>query len=370
MKVVRQKTRVTGIVPARLILCGLAIAVLGVAFGADARGETAPNRPNYARFWQEKIKPAEGEVFLHSTYKPRVSLSPKVAAKVREVMNSELKKSMRAGKVTLDRKKKLALTTQATYGYTRSLLQPEALKAFSNRAVEGFKEFLEYVGRPDLLPKIEFRLLDEQTKFESPVKESAIMYLAGHRKIRIWAYLHYQGQKEILLRRKIVVTDSVRGQLVGVFTGSFTEEQGVNLRPVMHHAYGGVGYSAMSSYAIPMSELFPICLRQMAAARVNKEINAAWAQRGKPNSFKTREYQSIIRKWDIREDSVVEALIDEFIGSKLDELGFTREDWVKYCKHGNNPQYALSPAIKEKIKKLGAPEVLRMYIEEPDRLFN
>ena len=66
---------------------------------------------------------------------------------------------------------------------------------------------------------------------------------------------------------------------------------------------------------------------------------------------------------------VVVSRFNEFIGSRLDELGFTREDWEKYCKHGGSPQYALSAPIKKKIREVGAPEVLRLYVEEPGKLF-
>lgn len=348
-----------------------AIVIAGLALSAvpRVRGEEVPDGATYAQFWEEKIKPAKGDVFLHSSRKPKVGLSPQVVQKVQEVMQSQAGKAVRAGKLRLDATKKLALQNSTTHGYTRALLEEEVLKEFSDRATEGFQEFLEYVGRPDLMPKLEFRLLDENTEFEGPNKESALMYLAWNRKIRVSSKMHYHGQREVLLAKIITFDDSVRGQLVGVFTGRFDEKEGVSLRNVLHHAYGGVGYSAISSYAVPMSELFPISLREMCAARVNKEINEAWMKKGRPVPLRVNDYQPIITKWDVREDSLVEALIDEFIGSKLDELGFTKEDWVHYCRHGNSSQYALSPAIKKKIKMLGAPELLRLYIEEPESLF-
>lgn len=336
---------------------------------AGVQAGISADRTNYTQFWQEKIRPAEGKFFLHSTYQPEVKLSDPFARTVQEVMQDEIQKALSKGELKLDPQKQLAMTNKANNGYTSLQMTKEVLEEFAARASEGFKDFLQYVGRPDYMPNLQFRLLEEDTEFQAPTTESAVMYLAWNRNIRVWSWLHYAGQKDYILRRQVIATDPHRGQLVGILTGSFDEDKGVNLQHVMQHAYGGVGYSAISSYAVPMSELFPLFLRPFTAERVNTEINQSWTKMGKPLSIDKKEHQRVIKKWDVREDSLIEGLIDEFIGTKLDELGFTKEDWSSYCKHGNSDQYALSPVVKNKIRQLGAPEVLRLYIEEPDKLF-
>jgi len=324
---------------------------------------------NYNQFWHQKIKPTQGDFFMHTTYQPKADLSGSLATTVQQLMAEELQKSLSQGKLKLDPSKQLTVSNKANAGYTSLHIQQDVLAEYTDRANQGFKEFLDYVDRPDLMPNLDFRLLDANTKFQPPTTDSATMYLAWNKNTRVWSWLHYEDQKDQLLTRRIDAPDPIRGQLVGQMVGSFDQATGVTLENQMHHAYGGLGYSPISSYAIPMSELFPLFLRPITAKFINKEINETWTKQGRPIAIDKNHHQSVIKKWDIREDSLLEALIDEFIGTKLNQLGFTETDWQKYSKHGNSNQYALSPKVKNKIKNLGAPEVLRLYIEQPEKLF-
>lgn len=324
---------------------------------------------SYADWWKLNVKTAKGPSFFHNTYPATFDLEKERITKIKTDLNNELAKRVQQKKLTITNKP-VTLDIKTKYGYYGLITSQDTLARYVKNINEAVNEFYEYIGRKDLTPNVEVHLLKKDTPIAAPSKESAPMYVVWKRFEHVDARLHYVDDPEnTILGRVEEIESTIRGELIGSYTGVYDKDKGISFKTDIHHIMLAVGHEGIATYAAPLSESVPLSVRSITTQKVNENVHDWWIGAGKPIAITLDGIKKIAKEWDAKEDSCVEALIDCFVETKLNQLGFTREEYNKYIKHGGYDQYRYAPAIRAKIKSLGAPAVFEMYLTNPDQLF-
>ncbi|MBS3136773.1 hypothetical protein J4401_07515 [Candidatus Woesearchaeota archaeon] len=245
---------------------------------------------------------------------------------------------------------------------------------YVRRSNNSIKEFFEYAGIENLVPNVSYSTIGA----EYPLRESNTN-TAGFN--ICWNSTNRYGGKFRLKTSGKNTSGKEEGYAGAIYSAKAPDanaELGIDVQnengPVLKELIYGpfvfaLGFNAVSSYTSPPMEAMHFALHELRAKYSIAEMNDKFNKTGVVTSDIIND--SVI-KWFLRETAVIRGMIDNFIIENAPGIGLDMGEVAAYTSRSsrNFEEDKLVPEVREMIRQIGPKEVMRLYLNDPEKLFS
>jgi hypothetical protein len=331
-----------------------AAAAAAVGSGFFLLGES------YSEWYKRKLSHARGWKFEHMNLDINVK---EVTDKVKKKIEAECEKELDKRGLNSDRTLKLKIDTE--YYFYELAVSNDTFDAYKRRVMPLFFEFYDFVKRPDLIPKVELRKMQKSTKLQKPADVLPVYV--------VWQMIENymcnltDPEKGFLFTKQYEKPSGLRGRLGGSYSIPRRSKDGIEVEYIPKHIIVAVGHEQISSLSANLSETVPFSVCSATAEKIKQDALKWYDENPKERKIDLKVGRKIVDEWIIKEDSFVEAVIDDFVQKRLD---FSKKELQVYLGAGDLPYYKQYGHVTEQIKKHGSPAVFDMYLTDTDRVFS
>jgi len=328
----------------------IGIAVLG-AIGATYA--FWPRQETYADWYRAHLAQAKGPEFRHPHFRKSYAPTPEEQAEF----------AKRLPPVELQ---------DARYFQNRLFnelsIDDIALSQYANHNKQAIEELFKHIGIAETR-EVSCRKLAADTAISLVSDKEIPIYLVEEMRHEYGVSFRVPGKEEpdSISHVQNVAFGEVRSE----FDVPLTED-GFSIKPRTSPVIVvSVGRNAIQSYATPLAETLHAIITPASRNYVKHELNQLWTRNGKPAEVNRAWIQDVLNEYNLHEEGVVHALIDDFVEKNGARLGFSKEEIDKYVSHGPRltGRERNIVAMREKISSLGPKGLWEAYQTRPQTLF-
>jgi len=319
----------------------------------------------YATFYQEKIKGARGERFIHPLFIKEIHPT----SEEESVHIGKLQKGLPSGAKIL---KNTFYEGKAFYGLT---VTDEVFREYTQRIKQGLTDFMTYAGIEKQMPHVSFELFTSDTNIRGPTQSDIPLYIAHEcldMKLAGKHLVEWNGQRKELAS---VLEENVGGEMTHDLQYE-KKQDAITISPQgTKFVLISGGINPLKSYNSPLAEVMHIILWPYTVRNIERATNTWYAGLNGTNSAKFTPEEKValhrhLEQGVMREEGVVHAALDLFIRERRKKLGLTETEVEKSeKKQAEESRYKYIDQIKEAIRQRGCRNVVADYQRDTSTLF-